>query len=212
MSQDRIEQLLRESDRVAGPPPMLSDRLAERVRARARRQRQWRIAGSAAAAVAGVAACLALLPALPWGQPSRDGRQIGQIAQVTNEGPTSRNAKPADVQGEIAALRAEIRQLRGELRAALEDNRLQAGTRQATLADEAASTSLGDSLAKFDQELERTAFLMVYQADRAYRELNLRDAAARSYRQTIELFPATNAASVARKRLAELETSKGDRL
>ncbi|MBP7935657.1 MAG: hypothetical protein KA354_13505 [Phycisphaerae bacterium] len=209
MSQDRIEQLLRQSDRLAGPPPLLAGRLSDRVRARVKRQRWWRIAGGSVAAVAGVAACLALLPTVPWGQPSEDGRPI---VQVDGQGPTSRKTNLAAVQEQIAALRAEIRQLRGELRAALADNRMQAGAEQAALVDKAADAPMADTLARFDQELERTAFLMVYQADRAYRELNLRDAAARSYRQTIELFPGTNAASVARKRLVELETSKGDRL
>jgi outer membrane protein assembly factor BamD (BamD/ComL family) len=48
---------------------------------------------------------------------------------------------------------------------------------------------------------------MVYQADRMYHELNLRESAVASYQRTIELFPQTHWAQVAKDRLAELKTA-----
>lgn len=204
MSRDRIEQLLREGDRVAGPPGFRRDGLADRVRLQVQRQRRWRLSGGAAAA--GIAACAVLTLVQPGSHSQGDDR-----AMVRRQ-PASQRAGSTDIQQELATLRTEMQQLRGELRAALEDDRRPPGAWQAAMAEALAEAPVVDPLARFDQELERTAFLMVYQADRVYRELKLPDTAVRSYQKTIELFPSTNAASVARKRLTEIETSKGERL
>jgi hypothetical protein len=51
---------------------------------------------------------------------------------------------------------------------------------------------------------ERSALILVLQADRMYRELNLRQSALAEYRRVVELFPDSQAAHEARKRLTEI--------
>lgn len=68
-----------------------------------------------------------------------------------------------------------------------------------------------DPLKAISDQMDRAALTMVYQADRMYHELNLRESAMASYERTIKLFPKTHWAEVARDRLAELKTAgKGD--
>ena len=69
-----------------------------------------------------------------------------------------------------------------------------------------------DPLEDVRRQVEKAAFTTLYQADRMYRELNLRDSALASYRQVILLFPDTPSAKVARQRLSEIEGPKGDKL
>jgi hypothetical protein len=75
----------------------------------------------------------------------------------------------------------------------------------------AASLGLPEPTAAVDQQLEQAASLIVYQADRLRKEMNLPAEAIRSYRSAIELFPETRAAQAARARLDEMNASRGDR-
>jgi len=52
---------------------------------------------------------------------------------------------------------------------------------------------------------DRAALILVYDADRSFRENRPADAIA-AYRRTIELFPQTHWAEIARQRLREMQT------
>lgn len=55
------------------------------------------------------------------------------------------------------------------------------------------------------QEIERTALIIVHQADRKHQRLGLTESAVRDYQSVVESFPHTEWADVARMRLAALE-------
>lgn len=58
------------------------------------------------------------------------------------------------------------------------------------------------------QQVDRAAFILVYQADRLYRELNRTESAVEAYSQVIQFFPSNRWAEVARQRLSEIRERK----
>jgi outer membrane protein assembly factor BamD (BamD/ComL family) len=52
--------------------------------------------------------------------------------------------------------------------------------------------------------VDKTAFLLIYQADRLYKELNQTESAVTAYQEVIQLFPDNRWAQVAKERLAEI--------
>jgi cobalamin biosynthesis protein CobD/CbiB len=193
MSDARLRELLREADAAFGGPPVGSGDLSLRVRQRARRQRRRRLFGSAAAVV-----LVLSLSTVAWvnrsGHPSAAPRPI-----VLDDSP-----KPVSV----AELHMQIERLREEIRTGCQAvhevlERQEVEQRLAALREQAEA----DPLKAVNDQLDRAALTMVYQADRMYHELNLRESAVASYQRTIELFPQTHWAQVAKDRLAELKTA-----
>ena len=183
MREDKIQSLLRDADRKAGPPRSVSVDLSA-IRRRARQKRRARL-------VVPVAAAAVVLVALSiWTAVVRTNR-------TTQE------------QEKIAALENEVRVLQARTDAALKLIRqmVENEQRQRRLDQlQAELTSIPDPLEEVQKQVETTAFIMVYQADRMYRELDQRDSAIRAYRRTIELFPQTESAEAARQRLKQIET------
>jgi hypothetical protein len=206
MDDTKIRNLLRQADRIAGPPPMDPLGLADRVRRlRARRQR-IRIAASAAVAAliavsVGAAFFATRLPIQPL--------PVNQPPTLAELGAPSPDTRP-----DLDRLQAHIDQLRAEADSALALVREVSAVleQQRRLAElDRASASI-DPRDEVRWQINQAAFISVYQADRMYRELDLRESAVESYRQVISLFPDTPAAEVARQRLSEIGTSKGDKL
>ena len=82
---------------------------------------------------------------------------------------------------------------------------------------EAELASIPDPIEQINEQLDRTAFILVYSADKMYKELNLTDSAVETYKRVIKLFPENQWAQVARERLEEIknrrnnnDSSKGD--
>jgi outer membrane protein assembly factor BamD (BamD/ComL family) len=73
---------------------------------------------------------------------------------------------------------------------------------------EAQLASIPDPLEEIQKQVDKTAFILVYQADRLYRELNRTDSAVETYNRVIELFPKNRWAQVARQRLSEIEEQR----
>ena len=73
---------------------------------------------------------------------------------------------------------------------------------------EAQLASIPDPLEEIQKQVDKTAFILVYHADRLYRELNRTDSAVETYNRVIELFPKNRWAQVARQRLSEIEKQK----
>jgi hypothetical protein len=197
MSDERLEQLLRQADAAFGDPRVGPADLSLRVRRRARRQRRVRVLGTAAAAV-----LVLSLSTVAWvNRPGRPGP--GPAPIVVDNGPTP--VSVAELQMQIEQLREEIRTgcaaVQEVLRRQEFEQRLAVSRKRAE----------ADPLKEVSDQMDRAALIMVYQADRMYRELNLRESAVASYEQTIKLFPETHWAQVAKDRLAELKTAeKGD--
>lgn len=184
MTQDRIENILKQADRKAGPPADVSINIPE-IRKRARRTRYIAKAASVAAAVIVVA--IAIL--------SRT---------TTNPAPPQPHRKIAELESRIKYLQATTDaalQLIGEV---LEEDR-----KQRRLGDlHAQLESIPDPREEIRKQVDKTAFNLVYQADRLYYELNQTGSAVQAYKQVITLFPENQWADVARERLDDIQKSK----
>ncbi|MBC8216847.1 MAG: hypothetical protein H8E73_00125 [Planctomycetes bacterium] len=185
MTEDKIKNLLQEADRMAGPPAQARVDLSV-LRRRAGRRRLVSLGGS-------VAAAAVLMIALG-------------IWSLTIKTP-----EPTREQERIITLEAQVNQLRTSTDAALalihevlEDER-----RQSQLDElEAKLASIPDPLEEIRKQVDKTAFILVYQADRLYRELNETKSAVETYNRVIRLFPRNQWAAVARQRLSEIENRR----
>lgn len=182
MTEEKFGNLLKEADQMAGGPARTSVDISA-VRRRANRRRLASLVGP-------VVAAAVLLFALG----------VASLKMKTPE--------PAPEQLKVASLEAQVRQLQKSTDAALalihdvlEDER-----RQDRLEElEAELASIPDPLEEIEKQVDKTAFILVYQADRLYRELNETESAMETYNRVIKLFPKNQWAAVARQRLSEIE-------
>jgi len=185
MTQDRIENLLMQADRAAGPPAPVAVSLST-IRRRANRR-------STMAAVASVAAAAVLIAAIAILSRSADTRDSPQ--------PEKR----------IASLEDQIRQLQATTDATLSLVRevLDNESRQRRLDElQAKLAAIADPREEIRTQIDKTVFTLVYQADRLYYELNQADSAVEAYNQVIMYFPKNRWADVARKRLEDINKAK----
>ena len=76
---------------------------------------------------------------------------------------------------------------------------------------EAQLASIPDPLEELNKQVDKTAYILIYQADRLYKELNQTDSAVENYNRVVELFPENRWANVARERLKEIENRKSEK-
>jgi DNA repair exonuclease SbcCD ATPase subunit len=185
MTEDEMKNLLQEADRIAGRPAR-ADVEVSAIRRRAGRRRLASSAGPVAAAA------VLMIAFGIW--------SLG-----------TRTPEPTREQRRIASLESQVRQLRASTDAALaliqevlEDER-----RQSRLDElEAELAGIRDPLDEIQRQVDETAFYLVYQADRLYRDLNETKSAVETYKRVIELFPRNQWAGIARERLSEIESRK----
>jgi hypothetical protein len=160
---------------AGAPPPPATERLAERVYRRARTRSRRR---RVLAAVAVLVCSAALLWSLPKPTPSS-----------------------APTQEAVAIEPAEIFRLRADAAMHLKvaDAVLSHTQRRARAAH------LRDTPVTIESEREKAALAMLDHGDRLRRDLKQVDAALAAYRRTVELFPDTRWAAVARERIALLK-------
>ena len=197
MDNDPIRRLLREADAAAGPPPKPPGDLAHRVRQRAARRQRMRFGLSAAAAVvlaAGITALWTQAPSPSW---------PGQAPQIVTQEPQRLD---------VEATRREIERLRREA-----DTRLAVAQRTHDLLRQyeraraaRQQAPVANPIVDARREVEKAACILVYQANRMCREMDLCDSAVVKYQRVVELFPETAAAAMARERLDEIKHEKGD--
>lgn len=183
MTKDKIENLLRTADQMAGPAKPVSANLAAAVRRRANRRRTIRILTPIAAIVVALAAV-----------------GVWSLATRTTETPQD--------QKRLVSIETQLAQLEARTDATLKliQDVLEKERQQRKLAElQAELASIGDPLEEVQEQIEKTAFILVYQADRMYRERNQRDSAVRTYNRVIELFPQTRSAQTAKQRLSEVQ-------
>ena len=121
-------------------------------------------------------------------------------------------------QEQIASLEAKVQQLQTRTDAMLnlisdvldrEQKQLRLTEARARLAD------MADPLEEVHRQIDKTAFILLYQADRRYNQLNLKDSAIQTYKRVLELFPQTESAKTAKQRLQKIRNErfkKGDLL
>ena len=185
MTEDKIKNLLQKADKTAGTPAPISANLAAAVRRRANQRRFARLAAPVAAAA------VVLIAFGIW-------RLTGTPADQMHE------------QDKVAALQAEIKQLQAQTDATLKLVRevLENQRRQHRISQlKAKLASITDPLEEIQRQADKTAFTLVYEANRMYGELNQKDSAIQTYNRVIELFPQSKWADVARRRLSEIHNS-----
>jgi tetratricopeptide (TPR) repeat protein len=186
MSDKQLRELLQDADRAAGPPRFAPLSAADCRRRIHRRKVVWLAVPAAAAAI--------LLFGLGlWG-------------------PRFHAPTPAPQQdGTIASLQEQVKQLQAQTDSALrlvhevlaQDRRRQ---EQAALDTELAS--IPNAAEEIEQQVDKTAFVLVYEADKLYHELNQTESAVEAYEQVIRLFPNNRWAHVARERLAKIKKQR----
>jgi len=185
MTEDKIKNLLQKADRIAGRPAPVTANLAAVVRRRASQRRFVRFAAPLAAA-AMVLIAFGIYQLV--GTPEDDTRE----------------------QIRLAALKAEVEQLRAQTDATLKLVRevVERQRRQRRIEElEAKLARIPDPLEEMQRQADKTAFILVYEANRMYDELNQKDSAIQTYNRVIELFPKSKWAEVARRRLLEMQNN-----
>jgi len=184
MKEDELKNLLQEIDRMAGQPGSTRVDVSS-VRRRANRRRLTYRAGPAAAAA------VVMIALSIWST-------------------SIRTPGPMDEQKQIASLESQVRQLQASTNAAMNliHEVLENERRQSQLDKlEAELASIPDPLEEIQRQVDETAFILVYQADRLHRELNDTESAVETYKRVIKLFPRNQWATVARERLSQIEDS-----
>jgi len=191
MNEERIERLLRSADDRAGPP-VFGPITAAGVRKRIHRRRIVRtvVPLTAAAAIA--------------------------LVVLFSDAPANRQRPgPVEESQRMAALEEQVRQLQERTDATLRlvENVLAQDRRQRRLDDaEAELASAPDPMEQVQRQVDKAAFVLIYQADRLYRELNRTESAVAAYKEIIQLFPTNRWAEVARERLAEIDKHTPDQV
>lgn len=188
MTEEIIKNLLQQADRIAGPPtglPSASD-ITRAVRRRAAGRRIPRTAAiSAAAAVLLIALTIAGLA-------------------VKTKRTKHREQRIAGLEKELQYLQARTDSVINLVHEVLEKEREQRRLDEI----HARVASISDPLEKFRREVDRTAFILIYEADRMYDDREQRNSAIQAYQRVIKLFPETQWAEKARQKLSQIRKTK----
>jgi tetratricopeptide (TPR) repeat protein len=180
VNEERIEQLFAKADEAAGEPTFRCITTAG-IRRQVHRRRLVRVAAPTciAAVVAIAATWLAISMHTARPQPQRIVSLEEQVKQLQ------------------ARTDATLKLVQEVLERDRQDRRL------AALETELAS--IPDPVQEIDRQVDKTAFILVYQADKLYKELNQTESAVAAYKEVIQLFPTNRWATVARERLSRIE-------
>ncbi len=182
MNEEQVKGLLMQADRAAGAPTF-GPLTAARIRRHVHRRHLVRIAAPTAVAAAIVIAAT-----------------LGTLSL-----PTPRALPQPE---RIASLEEQVKQLQTQTETTLKlvQDVLERDRQQRHLASlEAELARIPDPVREIDRQVDKTAFILVYQADKLYKELNQTESAAQAYREVIQLFPTNQWAQVARERLSQIE-------
>lgn len=189
MEEDKIKSLLQKADQMAGLPVPTSANLAAAIHRRAKQRRFVSLAAPVAAAA------VVLIAFGVWRLMS------------TPAGDTREQVRLATLQAEVELLRAQTDSTLKLVREVIERQR----RRSQLQALEAKLASISDPLEEMQRQADKTAFILVFQANRMYDELDQKDSAIQTYNRLIELFPKSKWADVARRRLAEIQNNSVNR-
>ena len=182
MSEEQIKRLLQRADEMAGSPafgPVSAGGIRQRS------HRRWVVRSTAMMTAAALIAIAASLWTI-----------------------CTRMEKPQPQPPAIASLEAQVKQLRAQTDATLRlvQEVLAKDRQQRRLASlEAELSSIPEPMIEIERQVDKTAFILVYQADKLYKELNRTESAVAAYKEVIQLFPTNRWAEVARERLTQIE-------
>jgi len=188
MTEEKIKNILQQADKVAGDVSPVKVNISD-IRRRAGRKNMINL-------IAPLSTAALLVVAL------------GILAL------TFRTTEPTQEQQKIALLETQIKQLQARTDAALNyiQQVLDEERRQSRLDElQTQLASIPDPLEEVRQQVDKTASILVYQADRLYQELNQTKSAVENYNRVIELFPENRWAQIARQRLEEIESKKSNK-
>ncbi len=186
MTENIIKDLLQEADKIAGVPEQASIDIGI-IRRRARKRYLMRTIAPLIAAAAVI------------------------ILTISVWTLSFRTAKPVGDNDELARLQAQVKYLQARTDATLKlvQEMLQKEQKQRELeALQAQLESIGDPREEISQQVERTALILVFQADKMYRELGQKSSVMQAYSRVIELFPQSRWAKVARQRLVHIQNAE----
>jgi tetratricopeptide (TPR) repeat protein len=178
MDNDRLEKLLQAADKSAGGALYKPDNLAGSVRRRYHRRRIKMI----------VSPVVILVLA---------GLCIFTIMKNTGPKPLTAEQVSAQIQDLNKRVDATLNLVRDVL------ERQRSLERIAKL--DAQLAEFRDPIEKLNQDINKTAFILVSSADKMHDELNDTDSAVKAYNQVIELFPQTPSAESARQKLLKIQ-------
>jgi tetratricopeptide (TPR) repeat protein len=182
VNEEQIKRLFTRADEATGEPTFRRITTAG-IRQRVRRRRLVRVAVPASlAAVVTISVALSAIFVHPEG-PQAQPRQIASLEE---------QVKQLQAQAD-----ATLKLVQEVLERDRQDRRL------AALETELAS--IPDPVQEIDRQIDKTAFILVYQADKLYKELNQTESAVAAYKEVIQLFPTNQWANVARERLSQIE-------
>ena len=186
MPDDKLEQLLHTADKSAGTPLYKPDSLADAVHRRARRRRIKVV-------VAPIAAAVLILA----------GFCLFTFTNKTRQKPLTPE--------QIASLNTQIRNLNEKTDATLKlvrevIERQKSLERLAKL--NAQLAEFKDPLEQLNKNINKTALILVYYADKRYEESGNPQDVIQTYNRVIELFPDTNSAKLAKQKLVEIQKNK----
>ena len=188
MNPDSLAELLRRADDAAPPPPAPAG-LAEKVRRRARVQSRRRLAAAALLLPLVLIAAVVWKPHSPW----RESVPVTTTIQFAPPVAYTASVEATRLRAEASLRISTVDALRSRLA------RREKAERARQLL---AGAEVPDSIAA---ERDRAALTMLDHADRLRRDLKQLDAALAAYRRTVDLFPETRWAAVARKRIEQLK-------
>lgn len=183
MTEDKIKDLLQKADQTAPSLPPVSADLGATIHRLANQRRLTNIAGPLAAAA------VILIAFGIW--------------HVKTVKTTSDEQKMASLEAEIQQLQARTDATLKLIREVLDYEQKQRHLREL----EAKLASIPDPLEEMQRQIDKTAFILVYQADHMYRELDQKDSAIRTYNRVIKLFPHSRSAELAKQRLSKIQNN-----
>lgn len=201
MKRDTLNDLLIRADDRAGTPRFDAGELCETVFARADRCRRIRRAGASAIAIVLAAGATGY-----WLRETSTDRDSPIAFRSETEWPEARNHDdPKGLQREIRQLRAEA-----DRRMRMAELLIQSRARSTRLSAYRKRAMISDPLMAVRREAEVAARIMVDHADRLSRRPHTQTSALRTWRRTIDLFPNTNSARIARRRISKTQDPQGD--
>jgi len=186
---DSLAELLETTDAAFAPPLLQSD-LARAVRRRASRRSRVRACGTVILLFASLGIAVLL------------HRRPASSTLVVIQPPPSRATNPRESESQLRELRATA----DTQHATLERWRRSHDTRRRLERVHATLAAAAPSPEVIAVERERAALILLDHADRLRLELKEEEAARAAYRRTIELFPDTRWAAVARQRMEQTPT------
>jgi hypothetical protein len=188
VNDEQIRALLQRTDEMAGTP-RFGPVTATGIRGQARRRQLVKVRLPLAAAAA------VLIGVTLW------------AVCVGTRGPEPGPQRIASLEEQVKQLQAQTETTLKLVQEVLEKDRQD----RRLVALQAELASIPDPVKEIDRQVDKTAFILVYQADKLYKELNLTDSAVQAYKEVIQLFPTNQWANVARERLSQIEQRRMNR-